>query len=148
MKAFLWTSWRRAIGLFYHNTLEDQLFLGYGSSLDLQTLLDGLDILEEVSKWTQPSNEQENPPNYMCMWALNLLKSNKSFIGQDYRRFFERFRETFSNQMPRCVNTSLGNNDLQSTPPGEVPQAVWNGDTESVCSCDQLQRELSKTILG
>jgi hypothetical protein len=35
VKAFLWTSWRRAIGLFYHNTLEDQLFLGYGSSLDL-----------------------------------------------------------------------------------------------------------------
>jgi hypothetical protein len=109
VKAFLWTSWQRAIGLVYHNTLADQLFYGYNSSLDLQTLLDGLDILEEVSKWTQPSNEQERPPDYMCMWALNLLKSDKAFIGQDYRSFFERFRETFSNQIPRCVNTSLGN---------------------------------------
>ena len=109
VKAFLWTSWKRAISLAYHHTMERQLLHGQYSSNTLETLLDGVDILEEVSKWTQPSNEQERPPDYMCMWALNLLKSNHAVIGQDYRRFFERFHEAFSHQMPRCVNTDLGN---------------------------------------
>jgi hypothetical protein len=84
VKAFLWTSWKRAISLAYHHTMERQLLHGQYSSNTLETLLDGVDILEEVSKWTQPSNEQERPPDYMCMWALNLLKSNHAVIGQDF----------------------------------------------------------------
>lgn len=103
VKAFFWTSWQRETSLFHYYVLQEQLLWGYDHHRDNVTVpLDGSDIVRMAERLNKAKTDACHPP-YICRWALRLLREDKAVVGQDYRRFFDRLSQTFSNKPGRCV---------------------------------------------
>ncbi|KAK1246306.1 hypothetical protein MKX08_000108 [Trichoderma sp. CBMAI-0020] len=107
MKAYFWTSWQRATNLYHYYVLNEQLSWGYDTHRDISTPLEGSDITKMVQRLNQSKAESCYSP-YMCKWALRLLHEDKAIIGQDYRRFNDRFSQTFPDSKPRCIISDQG----------------------------------------
>ncbi|PTB73672.1 hypothetical protein M440DRAFT_1404661 [Trichoderma longibrachiatum ATCC 18648] len=103
VKAFFWTSWQKETSLFHYYVLQEQLLWGYDHHRDNVTVpLDGSDIVRMAERLNKAKTDACHPP-YICRWALRLLREDKAVVGQDYRRFFDRLSQTFSNKPGRCV---------------------------------------------
>ncbi|TFA99586.1 hypothetical protein CCMA1212_008471 [Trichoderma ghanense] len=102
VKAFFWTSWQQGTSLYHYYVLKEQLTWGYDTHRDITSPLDGSDIMRMAESLNQAKTDACHPP-YICKWALRLLREDKAVVGQDYRRFFNRLSQTFSNRSARCV---------------------------------------------
>jgi hypothetical protein len=107
IKSFLWTSWQRAATLRHYHLLGRVLRYGWSRIYEIHDALEGLDTIQELVSDKDIDGTCKTPP-YMCNWAFRLLRADKHYVGQDLRRFFERFAEHFSNHTPRCTRTSTG----------------------------------------
>ena len=104
VKAFLWASWQRSMMLLYYFILGQHLKLGYDSHNEK------LDLRSYISSHA-PKTSSQSPPTqlqntkqakYMCTWALNILRTDRAAIGQDYRSVHDRFSRLFGNTPARC----------------------------------------------
>ena len=100
-EAYLWTSWQQAKTLFLWWKLDLDLF---GSSCHDYFILDRLKPHNPTSldsQHSRPCTELSRVP-YMCTWAFELLRSNKSTKLLDFRRFHRRFEFHFKERSARC----------------------------------------------
>lgn len=107
IKSFLWTSWQRAATLHHYHVLERTLRVGWDRLNDINNTLQGMQTIRSLVGNAGVDLASQVPP-YMCRWAFRLLRADKSYIGQDLRRFFERFSASFDNHTPRCMMPSIG----------------------------------------
>lgn len=106
IKAFLWTSWQRAATLHHYQVLETTLRLGIGNDSTRAPLQVSQTFRDLVGNAEVDLASQM--PQYMCKWAFRLLRNDVSYIGQDLRRFFERFSLSFGSHTARCMTPSTG----------------------------------------
>ncbi|EGR47376.1 uncharacterized protein TRIREDRAFT_108682 [Trichoderma reesei QM6a] len=108
VRAFFWTSWQRGTSLYHYYVLKEQLTWGYDEHRDvIKTPLQGSDMMRIAENLNRARADACHPP-YICKWALRLLREDKAVVGQDYRRFFERLSQAFSDREARCVISSDG----------------------------------------
>lgn len=101
---FLWTAWQRSIMLLLYYNINSRLYqqeaedplanLSIGGNIMLNCYLRS-DLLEE-----------HQIPQYMCPWALSLIRSRRSNAGLDIRRLLCRYQTQFGDHPPRCIVAS------------------------------------------
>lgn len=110
VRGFLWSSWERAVMLWFHNQLAFSLFpddLGNHryrpDNLD-QAFLRATFPTPALS--TQRYSQQVSgigKAQYMCSWALQLLRSEPACITCDFRLLHERYSALFGDRHARCI---------------------------------------------
>ena len=107
VRAFLWNSWQRCTMIYFFSILDRYLMSGFNdldSELDftLQGTVPSPQLsIQEISKLYAGSKKSK----YMCGWAFELLRAHPVCIGMDFRRFHQRYSETFHNNHSRCIAT-------------------------------------------
>jgi hypothetical protein len=97
--AFLWATWQRCTMLILWYILGIQLekgFNGFQREAYSMRQFKGGQQFEDLEDFP-------DMPQYMCKWAFRLMRTDRSALTLDFRRFFHAFSETFPNQEPRCV---------------------------------------------
>ena len=116
VRAFLWTSWQRCSMMYFYTIVGSHIKLGFndhdGHSLVLKGcfVAPGVSIQEMSRKFASAEKS-----DYMCGWAFELLRSDPSAIGLDFRRFHHRFSDAFGARAGRCIqsqHTSCKGDDL------------------------------------
>jgi hypothetical protein len=101
--AFIWSAWHRSKILFHYLVLRNQLS-GYD-----KTWNDMLSVRQpSLVYYLQRSrrlglNSVHQKPEYMCTWALELLRSSQATISLDFEQLFERFEEAHPGRKARCT---------------------------------------------
>lgn len=104
VRAFLWTSWQRCSMIYLYTIVGSHIRLGFndhdGHSLLLKGFFPspGLSIQEMSRKGASAGKS-----DYMCGWAFELLRSDPSAVGLDFRRFHRRFSDAFGARPGRCI---------------------------------------------
>jgi hypothetical protein len=100
VRAFLWTTWQRGIMILFSYMLAHELrgFDSWGT-YDTDIVLKGTSLIRALNQEKHPF--AKSVP-YMCKWALELLQSERVAMGQDLRRFNERYAALFGDRSPRC----------------------------------------------
>jgi len=49
------------------------------------------------------NSNADHKADYMCPWALELLRTRRSSVCLDFRILIVRFREEFRDKIPRCI---------------------------------------------
>jgi hypothetical protein len=99
VQAFFWATWQRCTMLILWYILGRQFEQGFnGFQREAYSLRQfrGGQQFEDLADFP-------DMPQYMCKWAFRLMRSDRSALTLDFRRFFHAFSETFPNQEPRCV---------------------------------------------
>lgn len=104
--AFLWTSWHRSLILFLSYRLQYQLTVGF----DANTANYGLNTPTFATALSSTPDHPGISP-YMCKWAYEVLRTDRSSIGLDFRTFHERYTEyakQYGHADPRCNRADDG----------------------------------------
>ena len=102
VRAFLWTTWQRCSMIYYHHMLGEYVEYGVPDEpeLSLRSTVPSPGVsIDEFSQRHVASGKSE----YMCTWALELLRNEPVFIGADFRLFHQRFSEAFKGMKGRCL---------------------------------------------
>jgi len=99
VQAFLWATWQRCSMLILWYILGRQLEQGFNGFLREAYALRQF----EGGQQFEDSADFPDMPRYMCKWAFRLLRSDRSALTLDYRRFFQAFSAAFPDREPRCV---------------------------------------------
>lgn len=125
VKSMLWSSWQRC------TMLIRWFILGLHIESGFKKMLDGFSFRQYTGGDQKTRDAQHNSlvaihdvPQYMCMWALRQLQSDRSAICQDFRRLCSLFDAAFPGRRPRCI--------LQS-------QMSHQCDGSSVQSCQRFK---------
>ncbi|MCJ1240190.1 hypothetical protein MMC14_008190 [Varicellaria rhodocarpa] len=102
VKAFLWNAWQRSLMLYYWFVLRTELKNGYRRQLNPFLLLRRSSLLMLPSIRATMFHEENKRHSYMCSWAFELVRSNHTLLGQDFRRFFGRFASLHQDHLGRC----------------------------------------------
>jgi hypothetical protein len=81
--------------------LRQQLKSGYSYELNKELAIQGTYISLEMAQH-QESQSQNSP--YMCNWAYQLLRTERSSAALDFTRFRERFNAVFGRRPARCCD--------------------------------------------
>lgn len=112
IKTLLWTTWHRSVLLhisYFLHEMNVQAHMSRDATTHKQRL-----SFEKVPLIRTLSAKIEIP-NYMCRWAYELCRTDRSSVTQDFRVLCERFT-SFSNQLgpnrsrPRCLGAFTGEN--------------------------------------
>jgi hypothetical protein len=102
-QCFLWTAWQRATTLLFYIVLSAKV---HGNdSHDWVSLLSvgGFLLMENLSLELDEAREEQSGLSYMCNWAFELLRTNRSLLLLDFRMFFKRFLDYFGHLPSRCI---------------------------------------------
>lgn len=103
VKAFLWTSWQRALMLSLWGVLEGQLRNGYQYESNKHLAIRGLTPFPPVfHQLTLQQLEERKKTPYMCSWANELLRTDRACVAMDLRRFHQSYNSLFGNRPARC----------------------------------------------
>ncbi|KAI9786678.1 MAG: hypothetical protein M1839_006229 [Geoglossum umbratile] len=102
IKAFLWTVWQRSLMLFLWFILRSQLRFGYSKEWNEMLALRGSAEIMNPSIRATLFGWDNRRHSYMCAWAFELLRSSRTSMGLDFRRFHERFAALHMGQSARC----------------------------------------------
>ena len=101
---FLWTAWQRSVMLILYYNIFNRLYnqeavdpfadLSIGGNFMFNCYLRS-DLLEK-----------HRVPQYMCPWALSLIRSRRTNAGSDVRRLLCRYQAQFCDDPPRCIPVS------------------------------------------
>ena len=106
LQAYLWTEWQRSTMLFMYHVLGNELRSGYdGMWADIMALRRN-SMLERTFVKATLDESSNAMSKYMCPWAFELLKANRSSVGSDFRVFHTRFAMVHGNQAARCQSGS------------------------------------------
>ncbi|KAL9084283.1 MAG: hypothetical protein Q9159_005328 [Coniocarpon cinnabarinum] len=104
VRSFLWTSWQRMVFLYVHQVQGIHLRYGF---FDYRHEVDCLlrrTVPAAQKPWQQILKDitERNKHEYMCSWALELVREQGVSITGDFRTLHERFNEQFGNLSSRC----------------------------------------------
>lgn len=105
VKAFLWSSWQRALMLYYWELLEHQLRWGYDFKNNRSLAIKGLASIPELfdrHNLQQLALGKKTP--YMCLWAYELLRNDRACVAMDLSRFHECYNNLFGDRPARCMD--------------------------------------------
>lgn len=102
LKIFLWTAWQRAVMLYFYYIVGVQLSFGSSASWNVFFAIQGVQALSNVHAGVYGGNRI----TYLCNWAFELLRVNRSSLGLDFRRMLHRFNEHFAGRDGRCIKGS------------------------------------------
>jgi hypothetical protein len=133
IKVFLWTAWQRSFMLYFYYLLQVQLERGYSDEWSSLFAVQGIERLEELDLGAFRGDATE----YMCNWAFQIIRTNRSSLGLDFRTMLSRFDSHFGERLGRCVTGS----DL--TCQGDKPEscqrftgAETKSQSKHTSSCD------------
>lgn len=101
---FLWVAWQRSIMLLLYHDISARLDQQGRSYPATEYSIDGNLMLSCYIRSDFLSEHQT--PQYMCPWALSLIRSRRSCTGLDVRRLIFRFQAQFGNRPARCLTAS------------------------------------------
>lgn len=104
--AYLWTTWQRSMMLLFYYALGGQLLFGYEERWSDKLALRGNAMLGHASVRATLQGWASERSNYMCPWAFELLKNNRSALGLDFRTFHQRFNTAHHDRAARCLSGS------------------------------------------
>ena len=104
VRAFMWTSWQRMVFMYLHQIQGATLRQGY---------YDYREELDYMLRRTVPAPEkslqdmsrdvaQQEKSEYMCSWAMELVRAQDVSIAADFRNFHRAFSECFKGHGSRC----------------------------------------------
>jgi hypothetical protein len=102
VKAFLWTTWQKCITLFSFWQLHVTV---YSLNERDSFILENIHVQMPTSLGSQSICERLDirPPDYICRWAFEALRSNQKTQVLDFRLFLARLRTQFGSLPPRCL---------------------------------------------
>ena len=104
--AYLWTTWQRSMMLLFYYALGGQLVYGYEERWSDKLALRGNAVLGHASVRATLQGWANKRSNYLCPWAFEMLKNNRSAIGLDFRTFHQRFNIAHHDRPSRCQSGS------------------------------------------
>lgn len=105
VKAFLWSSWQRALMLHYWDVLNGQLSSGYTFDTNKFLAIRGLASIPELFvQHNLQQLEHGGKTPYMCRWAYELLRNDRACVAMDLRRFHECYSNLFGDTPARCMD--------------------------------------------
>lgn len=100
VKAFLWSSWQRAVMLYYWALMK-----GLGYDISSLASIRGLASTPELfAQHNLQQLEHGRKTPYMCRWAYELLRNDRACVAMDLRRFHECYNSLFGNRPARCMD--------------------------------------------
>jgi len=102
VKVFLWTVWQRCVMLYFYYLLQVQLQQGCSAEWSSLFAIQGIKRLEELDSGDYRGDGIE----YMCNWAFQILRTNRSSLGLDFRTMLIRFESHFQRRSGRCNDGS------------------------------------------
>ena len=102
LQMFLWAAWQRSVMLYFYYILRVQLALGSNSEWNRMLVIRGLERLSDLSS----DDYRGDGIQYMCNWAFELMRLNRSSIGLDFRTQLSRFDKQFGDRPARCLADS------------------------------------------
>jgi hypothetical protein len=101
--AFIWSAWHRSRTLFHYLVLRNQLS-GYDKTWNdmLSVRQPSLVHYLQRSRGVGPNSVYQKP-EYMCTWALELLRSSQATISLNFEQLYKRFAEAHTGKTARCT---------------------------------------------
>lgn len=106
VEIFLWTAWHRSTMLFFYYIIGVQINRGTQDDFAKFLAIRGVRRLDDIG-----SNGADYGVSnaYMCSWAFQILRTNRSALAQDFRQLLSRFDHHFKNRPGRCMGSAKGN---------------------------------------
>ena len=102
LKAFLWSAWQRSITLYFHYVIGVQLWLGFSSTWSSLLAVRGVRRLIDLDA----EDYRGDSTQYLCNWAFELLRTNRTSLALDFRRMIHLFDNHFQGLEGRCIKGS------------------------------------------
>jgi hypothetical protein len=102
VKSYLWSTWTRSLQLFFWYVLRTHLDQGHDESWNRLLALRGMGVLSHPLQSPKLYNASNMKIPYMCTWAFELLKVDRSSVGLDFRHFYQRYAELHGMKGGRC----------------------------------------------
>lgn len=112
LKAYLWTAWQRSVMLFFHYLIGARLWHESPSTWNSFMAIRGLRRLVDLDA----KFYRGDSTNYLCNWAVELLRTSRTSVALDFRRMIKLFDNHFSGLRGRCLK------DSESTCRGDAPE--------------------------
>lgn len=101
IKAFLWSAWQRSVMLYFYYVIGVQLWQGSSSTWTSLLAVRGVRRLIDLdAKYYRGDSTQ-----YLCNWAFELLRRNRTSLTLDFRRMIRLFDNHF--QGLQCCRGAL-----------------------------------------
>ena len=102
LKAFLWSAWQRSVMLYFYYVIGVQLWHESPSTWSSLLAIRGVRRLIELDA----SDYRGDSTDYLCNWAFELLRTNRTSVALDFRRMISLFDEHFQGLPGRCIKGS------------------------------------------
>lgn len=113
LKAFLWSAWQRSIMLYFYYVIGVQLWHGSLSEWSSLLAVRGVRRLTDLDAEDYRGDSTE----YLCNWAFELLRTNRTSLALDFRRMIYLFDNHFQGLEGRCIKGS------ESACQGDLPES-------------------------
>ena len=113
LKLFLWSAWQRSIMLYFYYVVGVLLWQGSSSTWSSLLAVRGVGRIIELD----PQDYRGGSTQYLCNWAFELLRSNRTSLALDFRRMIHLFDTHFQGLEGRCVK------DSKLTCKGDLPES-------------------------
>ena len=98
---FLWTAWQRSIMLILYYNIFNRICNQEAEDPFANLSISGNYMLNCYLRCDLL--EKHQIPQYMCPWALSLIRSRRTNAGLDVRRLLCRYQAQFGDEYPRCI---------------------------------------------
>ena len=100
LNAFLWSAWQRSVMLYFYYVIGVQLWHESPSSTWSSLLaIRGVRRLVDLDA----TDYRGESTHYLCNWAFELLRTNRTSVALDFRRMISRFDDHFQGLQGRCI---------------------------------------------
>ena len=100
--AFLWSAWQRSIMLYFYYVIGVQLWHGSSSTWSSLLAVRGMRRLIDLDA----EDYRGDSTQYLCNWAFELLRTNRTSLALDFRRMIYLFDNHFQGLEGRCIKGS------------------------------------------
>lgn len=98
---FLWTAWQRSVMLILYYNMFNRIYNQEAEDPFANVSIRGNTMLNCYLR--HDLLEKHQIPQYMCPWALSLIRSRRTNAGLDVRRLLCRYQAQFGDEHPRCI---------------------------------------------
>lgn len=102
LAAFLWSAWQRSVMLYFYYVIGVQLWHGSSATWSSLLAVRGLRRLNDLDA----EDYRGEGTQYLCNWAFELLRTNRTSLGLDFRHMIYLFDNHFQRQEGRCIKGS------------------------------------------
>ena len=99
---FLWSAWQRSIMLYFYYVVGVLLWQGSSSTWSSLLAVRGVRRIIELDAREYRGERTQ----YLCNWAFELLRTNRTSLALDFRRMIHLFDNHFQGLEGRCVKGS------------------------------------------